>query len=108
MLDHSKIIDHLVACSIPGLNDYPCVSNTWDNTPRSGLRGTVFQGSSPKLFRRNLKQAFSQVSANKSDEQIVFIKAWNEWAEGNHLEPDLKFGHRWLEAIRDEKTLMAP
>lgn len=42
------------------------------------------------------------------EERIVFAKAWNEWAEGNHLEPDLKFGHGWLEAIRDEKAKIAP
>jgi lipopolysaccharide biosynthesis protein len=102
-LNHAKIIERLVAPPIPGVKDYPCVSHTWDNTPRSGSGGIVFQGSHPELFRRNLRQAFAQISDNKPEEQIVFLKAWNEWAEGNHLEPDLKFGHGWLEAIRDEK-----
>ena len=104
IVDHKKLIDLFVAPPIPGIKDYPCVSHAWDNTPRSGSRGVVFQGSHPDLFRRNLRQAFTQVAANKSDEQIVFLRAWNEWAEGNHLEPDLKFGLRWLEALREEKS----
>lgn len=103
VLDHAAIVDFLVAPPIDGVKDYPCVGHAWDNTPRSGLAGIVFQGSHPDLFRRNLRQAFAQVSANEPEEQIVFLKAWNEWAEGNHLEPDLKFGHRWLEVIREER-----
>ena len=39
------------------------------------------------------------------DRRIVFVKSWNEWAEGNHLEPDLKFGRGYLEVLRDELTL---
>lgn len=103
VVDHAKFVDLFVAPPIPGVKDFPCVGHAWDNTPRSGSRGVVFQGSHPDLFRRNLRQAFAQVAANETDEQIVFLKAWNEWAEGNHLEPDLKFGLRWLEAIREEK-----
>lgn len=105
VVDHAKFVDRLVAPPIPGLKDFPCVGHAWDNTPRSGSRGVVFQGSHPDLFRRNLRQAFAQVAANESDEQIVFIKSWNEWAEGNHLEPDMKFGLRWLEALREEKAI---
>jgi lipopolysaccharide biosynthesis protein len=104
VIDHNSVVDYLVAPPLPGTRDYPCVGHAWDSTPRSGQAGIVFQGSTPELFRRNLRQAFAQASAHDPEEQIVFLKAWNEWAEGNHLEPDLKFGHAWLEALRDERA----
>ncbi len=81
---------------------YPSVFPNWDNTPRSGRRGIVLQGSTPDLFRIHLKQAVARVSHRDFDQRIIFIKSWNEWAEGNHLEPDLKFGKAYLEVIKEE------
>jgi hypothetical protein len=82
--------------------DFPSVLPNWDNTPRSGMRGLVFHGATPELFRQLLHRAISRVSDRESEERIVFLKAWNEWAEGNYVEPDLKWGRAWLEVIRDE------
>ena len=83
---------------------YPQVINAWDNTPRSGANGLVFHGSTPELFRSTLRNAFDLIRdpARRKDERLVFLKSWNEWAEGNHLEPDLRDGHSYLKAIRDE------
>ncbi|MBS0174816.1 MAG: glycoside hydrolase family 99-like domain-containing protein [Nitrospira sp.] len=82
--------------------DYPLVLPNWDNTPRSGMRGLVFHNATPELFRSLLHEAISRVAARPDDERIVFLKAWNEWAEGNYVEPDQKWGRAWLEAIREE------
>ena len=86
----------------PGITDYPCVAPNWDNTPRAGRRGLVLHGSHPDLFRRNLRQGVERALRLPPQERLLFIKSWNEWAEGNYLEPDLRFGHSWLEAVRDE------
>jgi hypothetical protein len=102
VLQHSEVVDSLVASDEAGLNDYPSVGPGWDNTPRSTTRGIVLHGSHPDLFRRNLRQGVVRVMRLDPDERFIFIKAWNEWAEGNHLEPDLRFGHAWLEAVRHE------
>jgi lipopolysaccharide biosynthesis protein len=83
---------------------FPGVMPNWDNTPRSGADGTVFHGSTPELFRRHLRQAVAQVIDRDLDRRVVIIKSWNEWAEGNHLEPDLRFGKGYLEVIRDEAS----
>ena len=83
-------------------DQYPGVMPNWDNTPRSGTNGIVFQGSSPELFRQHLKQAIRQVSSREFDKRVVVVKSWNEWAEGNYLEPDQRFGRAYLEVIRDE------
>ncbi len=74
---------------------------SWDNTPRRQGRGTVILDASPELYRYWLSKIVEDTRAwHSGDEQLVFINAWNEWAEGCHLEPDRRFGHRWLEATR--------
>jgi lipopolysaccharide biosynthesis protein len=83
-------------------NVYPCVIPNWDNTARSGMRGLILHGSTPELFRSHLRQIFHQIAGKPPQQRLVFIKSWNEWAEGNHLEPDLKFGRSYLEVLKDE------
>lgn len=81
---------------------YPCVVPNWDNTPRSGANGLVLHGATPELFRNALRNALKFMSNKPAEHRLVFIKSWNEWAEGNYLEPDQRFGMAYLEAIRDE------
>lgn len=81
--------------------NYPCLIPNWDNTPRSGKNGLVLQGSSPELFKRHAGDVLNRVRGRPEHRNLVFIKAWNEWAEGNHLEPDLKYGLGFLEAMRE-------
>jgi lipopolysaccharide biosynthesis protein len=77
---------------------YPCVYTNWDNTPRSGVRGLVLEGASPGTYERHLSQAFALASADHPSNPLVFVKSWNEWAEGNVLEPSAKFGSGFLES----------
>ncbi|MCK4622651.1 MAG: glycoside hydrolase family 99-like domain-containing protein [Desulfuromonadales bacterium] len=88
-----------------GVMNYPCLIPNWDNTPRSGANGMVLQGSTPELFAQKIRKALKLVAEKpqeQKEQKIIFIKAWNEWAEGNYLEPDLKFGRGYLEAIKKE------
>jgi hypothetical protein len=78
----------------------PTVLPNWDNTPRSGLRGVIFEESTPELFREYVAKAANLVRNRPRESRIIFVKAWNEWAEGNYMEPDTKFGSRYLEAMR--------
>ena len=78
----------------------PVVVPNWDNTPRCGLKGTVLHNATPALFERHLRQAVHLVSSRAADRQLVFIRSWNEWAEGNHMEPDLRFGRGLLSALK--------
>jgi hypothetical protein len=77
----------------------PCVLPGWDNTPRSSHRGVVFEGETPELFRSLLQKAVDRVADYCPDHRIVFLKAWNEWAEGNYIEPDSVNGHAYLDVI---------
>jgi lipopolysaccharide biosynthesis protein len=81
-------------------DEHPCAMPNWDNTPRSAERGVVFLGATPALFERHLEDAVDRVAARPPERRLVFVKSWNEWAEGNHLEPDHRFGRGWLEAAR--------
>lgn len=81
---------------------FPLIIPVWDNTPRSGVRGLVFRDSTPELFRIHLRDAIEYTSSNKPEERIIFVKSWNEWAEGNFLEPDRQYGTKYLEVIRNE------
>jgi len=78
----------------------PCILPNWDNTPRSGRRGLVFHQSTPDLFGRHLRKAIRFVLDNRRSHNLLIIKSWNEWAEGNYLEPDLQWGRGNLDMIR--------
>jgi len=80
--------------------EYPVVVPNWDNTPRSGINGVVLTDSSPQAFAALLRRACRLVKSRKPQRRIIFIKSWNEWAEGNYLEPDLRFGSDYLLSIK--------
>jgi hypothetical protein len=88
---------HAAKASYPS---FPCVVVGWDNTPRRGTAGVVFTEQSPRLFETALADACAQVISSPPDERLVFLNAWNEWAEGNHLEPDQRHGLDFLSAVR--------
>lgn len=79
---------------------YPCVMPNWDNSPRSGFNAHIWTHSNPSLFKKHLLKAIEKVEKYPDEQKIIIIKSWNEWAEGNYLEPDLKYGRAYLEAIQ--------
>lgn len=84
--------------------DYPRYSATilsWDNTARRGLTAHIFHGATPAVYEQWLRQLLLNAHKNAHHfEPLVFINAWNEWAEGTHLEPDQRFGTSYLEATK--------
>jgi len=81
---------------------YPSVFPSWDNTPRQPVRGDSFIRATPEAFQIYLEEKLDEATKFLvGEERLLFINAWNEWAEGAHLEPDRRFGHRWLEAVRN-------
>jgi lipopolysaccharide biosynthesis protein len=78
---------------------FRCATPGWDNSPRRQRDAIIFNGSSPELYEEWLKALVLDTLADRQgDERIVFVNAWNEWAEGNHLEPDRRWGRAYLEA----------
>ena len=78
---------------------FPCCFVSWDNTARRGHHAIVIVNSTPDLFRGQLDLMARSVLHKDREERVVFINAWNEWAEGMYLEPDSTFGHAYLEAV---------
>ncbi len=79
---------------------YPSIFVGWDNAPRRGENGIVMVNSTPENFKAGLADMVASVQKKPFDDRLVFVNAWNEWAEGNHLEPDQKHGLAYLEAVR--------
>lgn len=85
---------------------YPCVTPMWDNyVRRRNGNAEIFIGSTPQLFKKWLSIVCEKFTPKSSEENFVFINAWNEWAEGNHLEPCETWGHSYLEATKQISEL---
>lgn len=84
----------------------PTVFLGWDNTARKGESAIVIQGNTPELFLNELNRVHYKLNQSKINNKVIFINAWNEWAEGCHLEPDMKNEYSYLEAIRKFKNLI--
>ncbi len=100
ILDYESAAGAQLALPAPTWKRFPSVMVGWDNTARRQRAATVFQGSSPEAYERWLRHVVNSVSDVREEENYVFIVAWNEWAEGNHLEPDQRYGRAFLEATR--------
>lgn len=82
-------------------NIYPSIIPNWDHTPRTSNKGLVFHNSTPDLFAKHLKDIDTVIAKKNDEDKIVFIKSWNEWAEGNYMEPDLKYGTAYLQKLKE-------
>ena len=114
VFEYRDLISAALAETAPAYPRIPCVCPGWDNTPRRKNGGFILLNSTPDLYARWLREVANRQRARLpengtfsiSPESTVFINAWNEWAEGTHLEPDQKWGRAYLEATR--RALSAP
>jgi 2-polyprenyl-3-methyl-5-hydroxy-6-metoxy-1,4-benzoquinol methylase len=100
ILDYESSAVNLLLQPNPPWKRFPSVMVGWDNTARRPYGATIFTGATPEAYGRWLEQAVRSVSHVREEENYLFIVAWNEWAEGNHLEPDQHFGRAFLETTR--------
>lgn len=101
IFSYGDYVDFCATMALPDYKEFPCVSPGWDNSPRRvGKPFMAFKGSTPQLFGKWLKAALKKFKPFSKDENFVFINAWNEWAEGNHLEPDQKWGDAYLKEVK--------
>lgn len=102
ILDYDEVVKAALRQDSPSYNRFRCVTPSWDNTARrpDGGGATIIN-SSPSKYGYWLSQLITEVVNDNNKENIVFINAWNEWAEGNHLEPDQHWGSEYLSATKD-------
>ena len=80
-------------------NVAPQLIPNWDNTPRALKRGLVYTHNNPSIWGKVAQTVLSGVTNKKN--KLVFLKSWNEWAEGNYMEPDLKYGKGFITELRN-------
>ncbi len=99
VFDYDDAVAYSLDMKIPPYTKFKTVFPSWDNEARKPGSGTSFINSTPKKYEVWLRKVYQYTEKHLPEsEQIVFINAWNEWAEGAYLEPDRKFGYAYLEA----------
>ena len=83
-------------------NVYPSLMPNWDRTPRSGKRARIYVNSTPEVFGEQIDKALELVKTKQEEHKILFLQSWNEWAEGNYVEPDMRYGHGYLDVLREK------
>ena len=102
---YASLAAHYLMLPRPQYRQFRGVTPMWDNTARRQNEGMIVADSSPELFGVWLGHAIAQTRLrHRGDERLLFVNAWNEWAEGNHLEPDRRYGRRYLEAVRAARS----
>ena len=81
---------------------YPQLTPRKDKTPRMGKNAMLYRDSTPEKFRVGCKLAWECVKNKPYEHRIIFLNSWNEWGEGSYVEPDIKFGHAYLDVLREE------
>ena len=103
-LDYEKVMTHYYVDEDAWENVYPTLLPQWDRTPRAGSKTEYLINSTPEKFQKTIETALSIIRGKQPEHQLLFLKAWNEWGEGNYVEPDSIFGHGWLDAIKNAVT----
>lgn len=101
IVNFADVAKHAVNELDRDLSIYPGIICGWDHTPRSGRKGVVFTHFTIAKFKEHILDIFDEVRDKTPDRQIVFLKSWNEWGEGNFMEPDLEFGRAKIEALKE-------
>ncbi|HEX6927544.1 MAG TPA: glycoside hydrolase family 99-like domain-containing protein [Longimicrobiaceae bacterium] len=99
--DYETVVEGMLRRKPVSYKRYPCVAPSWDNTARRQTGACILTGSTPELYGSWLRRVVEGFQPFGPGEDLIFLNAWNEWAEGNHLEPCQKWGRRYLEATRD-------
>jgi hypothetical protein len=100
--DYPKVVHHFFAPEDVWDNVYPTVIPNWDRTPRAGKAEGIYINSTPQHFQQHLHEAIELVANKPQEHRLIFLKSWNEWGEGNYVEPDQQYQHGYLDALRNE------
>lgn len=97
--EHKDILKHLYVDEDKWENVYPTLLPNWDRSPRAGKGAAIYTNSTPELFKKNIERGLDLVKNKSEEHKILFLQSWNEWGEGNYVEPDLKYGRGFIDVI---------
>jgi lipopolysaccharide biosynthesis protein len=99
--EYGEIVRRMLEKPLPTYRMFPCVTPSWDNTPRRAVDALILSGSTPELYGSWLGEVVHRAASQPVGDRLVFVNAWNEWGEGNHLEPCERWGRSYLESTRE-------
>ena len=99
--DYPKVAKYFFAPEDQWHNIFPTIMPQWDRSPRANAIDGIYVNATPDNFETHIKDALSIIKDKPNDSKVLFLRSWNEWGEGNYVEPDLKYGHGFLNAIKN-------
>lgn len=99
--EYSAIMDNWFTDYDKKLNAFPSIVPNYDRSPRGGKTALIYHNSTPEKFKKHAMDALECVKDKPYQHKIIFLRAWNEWGEGSYMEPDLRFGRGYLDALRE-------
>lgn len=97
---YDEIISNFVTPEDYVENIYPQLIPRRDRSPRSGRKAMIYYNSTPAGFEKAVEKAIDCVEKRDFEHRLIFLNAWNEWGEGAYMEPDLKFGHGYIDSLK--------
>ena len=108
VFEYKDVVKDMIYEDCRNRDAIPTIEPNWDHSPRSGYNAIIYHNPDPKYFYEAACKAIDIVKDKPKEEQIIMIKSWNEWGEGNYMEPDLQYGKGYIQAlakaIQDSKT----
>jgi hypothetical protein len=102
--EYKKIIKNYYIQADQWENVYPTIIPNRDRSARSGRTADIWHGSTPELFKKHVRDALEIIKNKEDEHKILFLQSWNEWGEGNYIEPDIVFGKKYLECLKEALT----
>lgn len=102
LIDYEDLSKNMYSIDHYNENVIPMIMPRWDHSPRSGTKGFIVVGSTPSMFKVQINKALQYLKGKRDQKKLLFLVSWNEWGEGNYMEPDEEFGHGFLEALKSE------
>lgn len=98
--DYPKVMKYSFAPEDSWENVFPAIMPQWDRSPRSGNKEGIYINATPEHFKHHIEDALKVIANKQPEHKILILRSWNEWGEGNYVEPDLKYGHGFLNALK--------
>lgn len=98
IIKYSSLLDSFSTDKDKQEDIIPFIIPNWDHSPRSAKRAVVLHNSTPNLFAKHIDKVLNIVE--KKENKLIILKSWNEWGEGNYMEPDLKWGKQYIDVLK--------
>ncbi len=99
--NYPKVVKYFFSPEDKWNNVYPTIMPQWDRTPRASKREGIYIHATPENFKKHIENALETIKDKDFEHKVLFLRSWNEWGEGNYVEPDSKYGHGFLNALKE-------